>query len=165
MFPEILTQRLKIIPLTIEFAQAILDQNSATVQQYFIVFNSLAQVQRWLEDYFKLEAEGKKIETVLLSREDNSLVGMVAFDHLKNSEIELRIWVSPKFQGLGLAKEACKALLSELILTQIRKPVLYIVNKENIPSINLAKSLGFGLIREITDEDGDDYLEFKLDVV
>ncbi len=62
--------------------------------------------------------------------------------------------IEPKFQRKGYVLEACEIILSEIKKEYKDVPVMVLTKRNNIPSINLAKKLGF-----IYNEKFDSYID------
>ena len=72
-------------------------------------------------------------------REAYTAVGMAGFSDAG----ELSYWTAPEYRGQGYAKEACRFLISYAGSVLGWKELLAQIQKENLPSLKLAESLGF----------------------
>lgn len=88
----------------------------------------------------------------IFQKETNNLIGQCGIQSTiidGNCEIELGYLLSPDFWGMGYAKEAVKTVFryakNQLELTRI----VAVIDKNNLASIQLAKSVGMKLEKEI----------------
>ncbi|MCR5216086.1 MAG: GNAT family N-acetyltransferase [Lachnospiraceae bacterium] len=74
-----------------------------------------------------------------------TLVGQIGLEHTHMGEemmVELGYHLDRRVQHEGLAKDICEKVLS-YAATRVHTPIVVRVNQKNLPSIRLAKKLGF----------------------
>ncbi len=85
-------------------------------------------------------------------KESNKLIGRCGIMQKiieDTPEIELGYLIDKNYQGLGYAYEACMAVIDYAFNKLNLNKIVAVINKENIPSINLAKKLGMTLLKDI----------------
>jgi len=113
------------------------------IQQPF----DLARAKKFIKKAQQDIKEKKAYEFGIELREKKELIGTINFLNInkKNKNSEIGIWISKKYWGQGLAKEALVLMLrfgfEKLKLERIQARVLH----KNIPAQNLLKKLGFKL--------------------
>lgn len=110
-FTQLETPRLFIKLLDPIYKPDILNSNKGNVKDYFLDFESIREVEDWINENIKLIKEGKKLENVVIDKDNKAFVGMVAIDNLDTNEPEIRLWIKSDKQGQGYATEAVKALM------------------------------------------------------
>lgn len=69
---------------------------------------------------------------------------MISPCYTSPQEVEVGMWITPDQQGKGYGKKALQELLDRLMEEGVKK-VVYEADDDNLPSIGLAKALGFEL--------------------
>lgn len=164
-FDTLENQDLKLKLVTQEYARDIFEANTGNVRDYFIAFESIAEVEDWIEENEQKIASKDKLETVIISQKKENFdefLGMVALDELKTEVVQIRIWLKPDAQGKGVAKQATQLLLDWYKTNHKGKQFRYYASVSNISSVNLAKSLGFRFGSYFVDEDGQECVEYFL---
>lgn len=156
------TSRLFLRPIQIEDNTFILKSNKKNVRKYFIPFDDIESVNKWVKENIEKFNKMEKVELVIIDKERGVPVGIVALDSLQTKTILPRLWIKNSEQRKGYAKEALKAFLLHLktINTFDQKVVEYTVDIDNKASINLAKSLGLDFVGTEIDE-GDEIYVFR----
>ena len=111
-------------------------------------------------DNFTLEAEGENKKVFIIDDEQYKPIGLVIIDKIKweysHCEVGIAIYKKDK-RRQGYGKDALKTLL-DFIFNNMNLNLVYLnVLEENIPAINLYKSLGFvkeGTLRNRCFRDG-----------
>lgn len=109
-------------------------------------YSAMLTAEEWLEAF-------EKNTSIYLLELDAKIVGEVSYEIKKTDHAYIDgLVVRPEFQGKGIAREAMNALLEEL---KVFKRVDLVTHPENIAAINLYKSLGFVVEKEIENYFGD----------
>ncbi|MEF9951714.1 MAG: GNAT family protein [Clostridium sp.] len=111
-------------------------------------------------DAFTLEAEDEKKRVFMIDDENYKPIGIVVIDKIKweyrNCEVGIVIYNKGK-RGQGYGRDAMKSLVN-FIFNNMNLELIYLtVLEDNIPGINLYKSLGFqeeGILRSRIFKDG-----------
>lgn len=127
----------------------ILDYHSQ-YQPYFERFN-----KAWLEEYFRVEpidewVLGKPEEAILreggkiyFARYNGSIAGTVALKKTAPAEFELtKMAVDKQFQGMGIGKALCSAVIQKAKASGPCKIILY-SHTSLLPALHIYRSLGF----------------------
>jgi RimJ/RimL family protein N-acetyltransferase len=90
-------------------------------------------------------AEGARLGIMAITTERGfaGIVGIVASQALDGSERELVCALLKRFEGEGIATEACRRLLSQQLLGPSRTRVLACIASDNTDGKDLARRLGF----------------------
>ncbi|MFT4445107.1 ribosomal protein S18-alanine N-acetyltransferase [Parvimonas sp. G1967] len=98
----------------------------------------------------KFYLEYIKNQRVVVTENENIIVGYVLFNQILDEAEIYKIVVSKNFRKKQIAFKIMEFLLNELKKNNVKKIFLE-VRKSNIPAINLYKKCGFIEIREIVD--------------
>ncbi|WP_264564309.1 GNAT family N-acetyltransferase [Flavobacterium sp. N3904] len=132
------TNKVKIIPFSIELKDAIKTLNL-----------------EWLHKYFKVEPKDEKVLSdpqgeiidkgglIFYAQYNNQIVGTVSLLKVDANTFELtKMAVSDENQGLGIGKKLMEHCLTEAKQKGIQKLILY-SNRKLKPAIHLYESFGF----------------------
>ncbi len=113
--------------------------------------------QEWIETYFKMEEMDYKAldhpdeyiiqngGEILFARYEDELIGVCALiklDHGKYDYELAKMAVSPNYQGLGIGKKICQAIIEKA--KSLGAKALFLESNTKLePAINLYKKLGF----------------------
>jgi RimJ/RimL family protein N-acetyltransferase len=138
-----MTQQLNLIPLALEHASFIHEAIHGNVAEYFYNFQTIDETRVWVTEAIAKHREGTKKEFVVF--DGDTFIGMISPAYTSPEEVEIGMWVTPTKQGCGYGARILSTLL-ERLRTEGVKRVIYETEKENIPSVRLAESLGFTLV-------------------
>lgn len=132
------TNKVEIIPFTIELKEPIKTLNL-----------------EWLHKYFKVEPQDEKVLSdpqgqiidkggmIFYAQYNNKIVGTASLLKINNTTFELsKMAVSDGNQGLGIGKKLIEHCLNEAKKKGIQKLILY-SNRKLLPAIHLYESFGF----------------------
>jgi aminoglycoside 6'-N-acetyltransferase len=118
---------------------------------------SLADAQRYLEhsDEPELGTQGEWTQLAIVDRTSGRLCGDIGihFVEAQPSTVEVGVTMSRTFQGLGLAAEAMRSVVSWLFSEFDLHRVLAHVDARNAPARGLLTSLGFRQEAELRSAD------------
>jgi aminoglycoside 6'-N-acetyltransferase len=118
---------------------------------------SLAEAQRYLEssDEPKLGTQGEWTQLAIVDRTSGRLCGDIGihFIQAQPSTVEVGVTMSRTFQGLGLASEAMRSVVSWLFSEFELHRVVAHVDARNIAARGLLTSLGFRQEAELREAD------------
>ena len=83
---------------------------------------------------------------VLSSEDIDRLIGYICFTHHENDQPEIGIYISPDYRRKGIASEFIPKAMAYYTQTHTASYFIYRVKAYNIPSQELAKSLGAVII-------------------
>lgn len=123
---------------------------------------------QWLEHYFVVEAEDKKIlgdpqkyildkgGHIIMAKIGNDIVGCCALKNDGNGSYELaKMAVSPEHQGKGIGRKIGEAIINRA--KKISAKELYLISSSTLaPALHLYDKLGF-VYAEVTEEDKSRY--------
>lgn len=132
------SNKVEIIPFSIELKQPIKTLNL-----------------EWLQKYFKVEPKDKKVLSdpqgeiidkggmIFYAQYNSQIVGTVSLLKIDSTTFELsKMAVSDGNQGLGIGKKLLEHCLNEAKAKGIQKLILY-SNRKLLPAIHLYESFGF----------------------
>ena len=112
------------------------------------------RLELWIKDDWEKNGIGYYMIRELLSNEYVGYAG-VALRTFKNIDIlNMAYRINPKFHRKGYVIEACREIISDVKKKYPEKIIRILTKKENIPSFELGKKLGF-----IYNSEFDDYPE------
>jgi RimJ/RimL family protein N-acetyltransferase len=158
-FNTLYNDQIKLVLLDPKYAQEIYNNNTGNIRDYFIPFDSIDEVNDWIAETEIKILNGDKLETIVFSK-SGEFLGMIALDNLNDEIAEIRLWLKPEVQGKGIGKSGTDLLLNWYKVEFPSKQIRYSAEVKNIPSINLAKSLGFKFSKQFTDEEGCEIVEY-----
>ena len=140
------TNKVEIIPFTIELKEPIKTLNLEWLHKYFKV--------EPLDEKVLSDPQGQIIDKggmIFYAQYNNKIVGTASLLKIDNTTFELsKMAVSDGNQGLGIGKKLIEHCLNEAKKKGIQKLILY-SNRKLLPAIHLYESFGF---IEIPVEDG-----------
>jgi RimJ/RimL family protein N-acetyltransferase len=164
----ITTQRLRLIPMNIEFVEAVLDLRRADAAVALGITLTDAWPtgnERWLEIRLKQFREDASAapwlsRVVLL---EGTLIGRAGFHHPpKAGESELGYEIDPQFRRLGYASEAVRGLLAWGFSDEALNRAVACIAPTNHISIHMIEALGFTFSRIVQDAVDGTELRYEL---
>ncbi len=157
------TQRLELLPCSLEVAQAAIAKNAPLVEKYLAAFVPedwyKADVQGFLPKYIEmLEIDPSQLGYgvwLMIRTDDSTLIGDVGFVGKSNDEESLEIGyeVLSAYRNQGYATEAVAAIIDFAFKQLQIKKIIAHTPKDNVASIQIMEKLGMqnlGLV-EFTD--------------
>jgi len=169
------TERLLLVSMATGFLRAISDNDIDTAQASvaFAVSNpcSLANkiwVRRRLEMIREDPAQHPWMYRAIVRRSDNQMLGHISFHHkapdpdlLEYSEraAELGYTIEPEYRRHGYARESAISMMEWAGREHGVLDFILTISPENVPSLEMARSMGFEIVGERVDEiDGPEYV-------
>ncbi|MCM3745072.1 GNAT family N-acetyltransferase [Sporosarcina luteola] len=161
-FPELQTDRLHLVEVTMEHAQGIFENfsNPAVLQYYGMdPMTELAQAEKLVEHFRNSFLTSHSIRWAMIQKEDNRFAGTIGLNNLSKGmkRAEVGFEIHPDFWRTGMTSEALKSVLdysfSELGLHRLGAVTFL----DNVASINLLKKHGFvqeGILRSYLFQNG-----------
>ncbi|MGH3422109.1 MAG: GNAT family N-acetyltransferase, partial [Streptosporangiaceae bacterium] len=120
----------------------------------FMIFwgggRTTADANRWFDGIVATAEEIPFGKQPLIVRDSGVIAGYAGvgwFDYDGDRRLEFGWRLAPEFRGLGYATEASRALLG-MAADAFAGEILAIIHRDNQPSRNVARKLGFGFLAE-----------------
>jgi [ribosomal protein S5]-alanine N-acetyltransferase len=144
------TQRLELLPCSLEVAQAAIAKNAPLVEKYLAAFVPEdwynAEVQSFLPKYIEmLQADSSQLGCgvwLMIRTDDSTLIGDLGFGgKSEGQELELGYEVLKAYRNQGYATEAVQALI-DFAFTQLEaKKIIAHTPEDNVASIQIMEKL------------------------
>lgn len=165
---EINSERLKLVPITLEFTDPIFHEFTPEVTS--LMFPKPAETpedtKKFISDSLEKLSKGDTLQTVILDKQTGEFLGCEGLHSVNTSTPELGIWIKSSAWGKGIGKEAITALKEWADKNVEYKYIKYPVDKRNIPSKKIPESLG-GVVEDeysLTSQSGKvlDLIEYRI---
>ncbi len=149
MDTKIITERLEIVPLSLEYAQDIFRELTREITTFMgpkppeDIEETIAYINSQLP---KIESGGE-LPVVILNRQTKEFLGCGGIHELKTRTPKLGIWIKKSAHGNKYGQEAVKGLKEWAEKNLDYDYLRYPVDKQNIPSRKIPESLG-GVIKK-----------------
>jgi [ribosomal protein S5]-alanine N-acetyltransferase len=162
IFPELETERLRLVEVNEEHANGIFDNfsNPAVLQYYGMdPMTELVQAEKLVEHFRKSFETNRGIRWAMIRKEDNRFVGTIGLNNLSKGmkRAEIGFEIHPDFWRTGMTSEAVKAVV-EYSFTELGLHRMGAVTfLDNVASINLLLKHGFeqeGILRSYLFQNG-----------
>jgi len=127
-----------------EFAQDIYKEFSREITKYmnWEPFESLEDVLISIKKRYKKIIDGKDIALRIINKKTGEFIGIGTITEINTSTPELGIWIKKSAHGHHYGKESVSALKDWAEKNLSYKYLKYPVDKNNVASLKLIKSLG-----------------------
>lgn len=149
---EIQTERLKIIPISTNYAEEIYREFNPEVTRYMYPkpAESLSDTLYFLNIAQQLLLQGEDLSIVILKKGSKEFLGGGGINHVNTPTPQLGIWIKMSAHGNKYGREAVNGL-KEWADENLKYDYLtYPVDKSNIASRKIAESLGGVIKKEYT---------------
>lgn len=117
--------------------------------QVFNLDGNISKVKEYIREYRKNAYKFYGFGVWLLeNKESGEFLGIAGIDRKENGNFELGYYIEEKYRRDSYGYEACKTIIEYVNEEFGLREVYATIEKSNIPSINLAKKLGFSKIVE-----------------
>ncbi|MGN7388601.1 GNAT family N-acetyltransferase [Sporosarcina sp. SAFN-015] len=155
LFPELETERLRLIEVNKEHAQGIFDNfsNPAVVQYYGMdPMTELAQAEKLVDHFRNSFLASRSIRWAMIRKEDGRFVGTIGLNNLSKGmkRAEIGFEMHPDFWRTGITSEAVKAVLQYSFEEMGLHRMGAVTFLDNVASIKLLEKHGFeqeGILR------------------
>ena len=151
----LISDRLKLLPLTMEYAQPMCQHFTPEVTRY--MWPSAPKIHEDVNQYIKSQQHqmkyGNELAMVIVTKHTAEFLGHVCIHQAHSQTPELGIWLKSDAQGHRYGYEALNLLKQWAKLNLQYHHLKYPVDKKNVPSRKLAESLG-GYV-------GDEYIKIS----
>lgn len=175
MIAPITTDRLRLESLSVEVLKSILIQDINTANElisFKIPSSSSIIGFPWVELRLKMiEADSTQhpwMYRAIIQRRSNVMIGFIGFHHkapdsnlsaYSSNGAELGYTIDPEFRRMGYARESILGMIDWAEKEYGVRDIFVSISPENIPSVQLAKSLRFVRVGEHEDDiDGLEYV-------
>lgn len=140
----ILTERLKLVALSAEYAQDIFENLTDEITTFMnpAAPKRIEETQAYIFSQLPKMKKGEELAVVILHKETGEFLGGGGVHHLDTDIPELGIWIKKSAHGHGYGKEAVTALKQWIDEHISYMYIKYPVDKKNTPSRKIAESLG-----------------------
>jgi len=147
---QIETERLRLVPGTVDFAEQIFLEYRDPVIQYMNYGppESLEVLTKRMKDRETEMKDGVQLFMAILLKETNEFLGCMALEDLKEENPEMGGWLKKSAHGHGYGREAAAALKQWAEEHLKYDHILWPCAVANLASCKLAESLGGKVHRE-----------------
>ncbi|MGH7246357.1 MAG: GNAT family N-acetyltransferase [Candidatus Levyibacteriota bacterium] len=139
----ILTERLKLVPLSEEYAESIFKELTEEITRYMFP-KSPDKIEETLE-YIKSELpkieKGEQLPVIILKKDTGEFIGGAGVHDLNTKTPTMGIWIKKSAHGNKYGLEAIKALKQWLDENISYNYISYPVDKDNIASKKIIEAL------------------------
>ena len=150
----ILSQRLMLVPISLEFTQDIFENFTPEITTYMFpcANETLEETKAFILSVMPLMKKNEELVTVILNRDTDEFLGVGGIHRIHTSTPELGIWIKKNAHGSKFGREAVSALKKWADEHVDYKYLVYPVDKRNISSRKIAESLGGKVEKEYIKE-------------
>lgn len=147
---EICSERVRLIPITMDYAQDIFDHFTAEVTTYMYPKPSenLQSVNTFIESSLKGLDDGTNLQMVILDKSTGEFMGCCGCHHIGDDDPELGIWIKKPSHGHGYGLEAVTAVIKWAKENLTFDHLKYPVDKRNFASKRIPEANGGKYIKE-----------------
>lgn len=145
----ITTKRLKLTPLSEDFAKDINREFSDEITTYMFPksHKDMEETYEYITSTRRKIKRGEDLTACITDKKTGEFLGCAGAHHLKTESPSLGIWIQKSAQGNSYGREAVTALKNWLDKHINYEYITYPVDKRNVPSRKIAESLG-GIIED-----------------
>lgn len=139
-----MTERLKLIPISMDFAQIIFENFTPEVTQYMWPSSpkEISETEAFIDDMLNRIRKGEEICLVIMNKKNNEFLGIVGMHKANTSMPELGIWLKKAAHRNKYGLEAVTALKKWAEQHLDYQYLVYPVDKQNIASRKISETLG-----------------------
>ncbi|MGM9991979.1 MAG: GNAT family N-acetyltransferase [Candidatus Bruticola sp.] len=143
-FDGIETERLKLVPHSLDYCDDIFREFTAEVARYMIPQPSGKKddTVKFIQDCLKAHELASDLEVVILDKASGRFLGCLGVLGLNKKTPSLGIWLKKSAWRQGYAYESIKAVLAWLKNYRDYHYILYPVDRDNTPSRRLVEKCG-----------------------
>jgi [ribosomal protein S5]-alanine N-acetyltransferase len=147
---EIVTERLRLVPLAMKYCPDIFREFTAEVAYYMTPqpAERLEVTEKFVRETIENMEAGKEIVFAILDKTSSDFMGMCGIHHIDTPHPVFGIWTKMSVHGHGFGREAihgAKAWCDEHLAYEY---LVYPVDKRNIPSRRIPESLSGIVVKE-----------------
>lgn len=148
----ITTDRIRLVPVTEEFAKNIFEEFTSEVTTYMHpkAPSTIADTLDFIKRSQEALAKKERLMVAILHIKTNEFLGGAGIVNINTNTPELGIWIKKSAHGHKYGREAVKGLKEWAEEHLTYEYLTYPVDKRNIPSRKIAESLGGIIAKEYT---------------
>ena len=162
-FPNnLVSERLQLEPLTAEWLDDLVEQNTGNVARYSEKFVDHHEAHNWINDCQERHERKERLGMVVLAREGRQFLGVASIQKI-NIDPQLGIWIKEEAQGHGYGQESVKCLVDWFKASYGQEEkIKYLAEKGNVASIKLARKMCMESNGDKPNDQGIVFEEFQL---
>ena len=141
---KIISDRLKLIPISLSYAHDICEHFTAEITRY--MWPSAPKTQEEINTHIFIKQRemknGEEISLLIVKKDSDEFLGYLSLHRVNSKTPELGIWLKKNAQGAGFGYEALNQFKAWIESNLTYDYLKYPVDKKNIPSRKLAEKLG-----------------------
>jgi RimJ/RimL family protein N-acetyltransferase len=149
---EIMSDRLKLIPISLSYAHELSVHFTPEITRY--MWPSAPKTQEEINQHIFIKQRemknGEEISLLIIKNDSDEFLGYVSLHRANSKTPELGIWLKKNAHGLGFGYEALNQFKTWIESNLTYEYLKYPVDKKNIPSRKLAEKLGGKIEDEYT---------------
>lgn len=147
---KILSQRLLLIPITMEYKESIFKEftSKITTFMYPKPAEKIEETEEFINGALEELKEGSDLQLVVLDKETKEFLGCAGLHRLDRKTPEFGIWIKESAHGNGYGKEAIIAVKEWADTNIDYEYILYPVVDDNYASKRIPEFLGGEVARE-----------------
>lgn len=144
------SKRLKLVPIALKHAEDIFTNFTQEVTKYMYPkpADDVFETKAFIEGSLERMKKNNNVQLVIQNKDKGEFIGCVGLHSTDCNTPEFGIWTKKSSHGNGYGREAIQALFNWACENIKFDYILYPVDKRNIPSRNIPKSLGGKVARE-----------------
>lgn len=146
------SERLRLVPISEEFAQDIFHEFNHEITPYMIPqpAQNIEETRQFINKSRNAMKAGYNFQSAILSKETNEYLGNCGLHGHKNIKTpELGIWLKKSAHGNGYGREAIATMVNWAQKNIEIDYFIYPVDRRNVPSCKIPESLNGEIISEI----------------
>lgn len=161
-FPELQTDRLRLVEVKTEHAKGLFDNlSNPDVTRYYgrEPMTELAEAEKLVEHFKSIFSTSRGIRWAIIRKEDNRFAGTIGLNNLSKGmkRAEVGFEIHPDFWRTGITSEALDAVLNYSFTEMSLHRMGAVTFLDNVASISLLKKHGFeqeGILRNYLFQNG-----------
>lgn len=144
------TDRLLLVPISIQYSQDIYREFTPEVTRYMYprTPEKIEETIEYIQDRTERMKRGEEIVVTILDKYTKEVLGGSGLHHLKTRELEFGIWIKKGAHGNKYGQEAIGGLKNWAEKNFDFDYFIYPADRNNIPSRKIAESLGGKIHKE-----------------
>ncbi len=138
------TERLKLVPVSIDFVEDIFHEFTAEITEYMYPKppSTIDDTISFIKESQENISKGEELVVVILDQSSDEFLGVAGLHKIYSETPELGIWLKKDAHGHKYGREAIAGLKKYADENIKHKYLTYPVDKRNIASRKIAESLG-----------------------
>ena len=144
------TERLRIIPISMDYAQDIFREFTWEITTYMFPKppDRIEETQQFIYASLQSLQDGKHLQVVVLEKDTEHFLGLAGLHKVHTPTPELGIWMKKSAHGHGYGQETISALIQWAKQNLQYHYLIYPVDERNIPSKKIPESYNGQIARK-----------------